>query len=353
MSVELTIFKCQIPLAKPYHLAFTKVTQFDSFFCRLTTNAGDFWGETTALPGYSWETPQSIWNNISRWTQVNSLNDIKSALNFGAYENPFAASCISTAIEKSDGALIPKAVKIPLVGIISSANNAEIEQQLSSQIDSGFKTIKVKVQGNLAVDMPKLEFIQSILPVGVNIRIDANQSYVLNDAIQLVSILNSDKVELFEQPFKPNQWNEMVELKKECPVPLMLDESIWTEKHILKAIELDCAEYVKLKLFKHGSINETKRLIKLSQSSDLKVVFGNGVQSNIGCYDEAILFSELNLSTVGELNGYLKQSAIVNNNLKFESGILSTVENPIYSESQIKEFTLNSKTVEFHYKNAR
>ena len=66
---------------------------------------------------------------------------------------------------------------------------------------------------------------------------------------------------------------------------------------------------------------ETKRLIKLSQSSDLKVVFRNGVQSNIGCYDEAILFSELNLSTVGELNGYLKQSAIVNNNLKFESGI--------------------------------
>ena len=346
MSVELTIFKCQIPLTRPYHLAFTEIKHFDSFFCRLQKDNDEYWSETTALPGYSWETPESIWDNINSWIGSETMQDLKWNLKHGAVRNPFAATCISTAIEKSNSALIPKAVKIPLVGIISSADNSEIEQQLSSQIDSGFTTIKVKVQGNLAVDLPKLEFIQSVLPAGINIRIDANQSYVLNDAIQLVSILNSDKVELFEQPFQPNQWDEMVELKKESPVPLMLDESIWTEEHILKTIELDCAEYVKLKLFKHGSVNETKRLINLSQNSDLKVVFGNGVQSNIGCYDEAILFSELNLSTVGELNGYLKQSAIVNNNLKFESGILSTVENPTYSESQIKEFTLDSKTVE-------
>ena len=36
-------------------------------------------------------------------------------------------------------------------------------------------------------------------------------------------------VALIEQPFAPPEWEEFAALAAECSVPLMLDESIWSE----------------------------------------------------------------------------------------------------------------------------
>jgi hypothetical protein len=60
--------------------------------------------------------------------------------------------------------------------------------------------------------------------------------------------LPHEHIELFEQPFKEGNWEDMKRLAKISPIPLMLDESIYDMNDIEKVIQLECADYIKLKL---------------------------------------------------------------------------------------------------------
>jgi L-alanine-DL-glutamate epimerase-like enolase superfamily enzyme len=86
----------------------------------------------------------------------------------------------------------------------------------------------------------------------------------------------------------------------------MLDESILGPEDVKKAATLGCASYVKFKLMKAGSRRKLSALIALANSLGLKVVLGNGVAGEIGCYHEAIAALEAGVEAAGEMNGFLK-----------------------------------------------
>ena len=87
----------------------------------------------------------------------------------------------------------------------------------------------------------------------------------------------------------------------------MLDEAIVSEADLDRAIETGCAQAVKFKLMKCGSLAELARLIKKARSSGLKVIVGNGVALDIGCRHEALVLHEAGLTEdAGEMNGFLK-----------------------------------------------
>jgi muconate cycloisomerase len=122
---------------------------------------------------------------------------------------------------------------------------------------------------------------------------------------KLFKEIRPDNIELLEQPFKRNAWQAVESLAKWSPVPIMLDESIWIADDIKKASECR-AGFVKLKLMKHGGIRNTVKLAKLAQGLGLKVILGNGVQTDLGCLDECYAYKFANLKLAGEMNGFLK-----------------------------------------------
>ncbi|GAB5538682.1 MAG: hypothetical protein Salg2KO_07850 [Salibacteraceae bacterium] len=339
--MKLEIYFTKIPLLNPYYLAFQKVEFLDAVYCMVEKNGEQHWGETTPLPGYSWETVESIKRDLNEVLQ-NSRNesDLKQAIQTKKVSSPFAMSCINIALEKHKLQNDPKSVRVPLVGIISSSDEREIEQQLGEQLELGFSIIKVKAQGTLSKDVEKVEFIQRILPPCVKIRIDANQGFALDDAPHFLSILDPDKVELFEQPYSPENWKEMAELNASSSIPLMLDESIWTKEHIDRTVNEGCASLVKLKLQKHASIKETKELIAYARANGLGVVFGNGVQSELGCFDEALIADECNLTRPLELNGFLKHKPFDTGLIRFQDGFATTSIEKVFSKEDIEPYML-------------
>jgi hypothetical protein len=59
---------------------------------------------------------------------------------------------------------------------------------------------------------------------------------------------------------------------------------------------------------KCGSISKTIEYAEFAQQKGLGVVLGNGVQTEIGCYLEALIQNKLNLKVAGEMNGFNKQA---------------------------------------------
>ncbi len=135
-----------------------------------------------------------------------------------------------------------------------------------------------KVKCSSPHDIDKLRRIRAV--TAARLRVDANESWTLEDARLLLPELQQLGVELVEQPLHRDAWNEMKELKATSPLPLYADESCRTEDDVKK-----CAESfhgINIKLTKCGGITPAMRMIKEARTLDLKVMMGCMSESTIG-----------------------------------------------------------------------
>jgi o-succinylbenzoate synthase len=324
MIDKISLYQLKMPLKEPYHLSFVELHHFDTFIAVVQSGGRTGIGETTPLPGYCDEDAEQVWA-VAREVTPRLLGDgdaeAREILEPYIKKNPFAATLFLTALEMAaeEKGLAP--VDVELVGILSTGDHAEIARKLPEAVSRGFKTIKVKVGKDVEADIAKVNYIQSIRPGGVVIRIDANQGYDYDQAARFVRGVRPEGIELFEQPFPKGVWDEMKKLSEISPIPLMLDESINTEEDLMRTIELKCASYVKFKLMKAGSLTNLSRLINTAREAGLKVVLGNGVAGEIGCYHEAVAATRVGLENAGEMNGFLKLTeSVLVSPLRYENG---------------------------------
>ena len=149
MSESLGAYWLKLPLASPYRLSFGTVYSYDSFIVLIPVDEGFVWGEATALPGYSWETADSIWSNILHCIKradddIDVLEKEASALQ---ESSPFAASALLTAIEKYNGLIdydLPRMEEgIPLAGFVGGKEEKDISTQVEGLIGCGDCTFKI------------------------------------------------------------------------------------------------------------------------------------------------------------------------------------------------------------------
>ena len=100
--LRINVCRLAIQLNQPYHLSFAAVNHFDVFLAVLQLENRIAYGECTALPGYSWETPESIWESLGRWLSgaKSSVRKLQACMDADLLKHPFAATPICTALEK-------------------------------------------------------------------------------------------------------------------------------------------------------------------------------------------------------------------------------------------------------------
>lgn len=310
MEVSITTDRVKSKLKHPYNLAIGAVYEFDSIITIIKNEDRMVWGEATPLHGYSWETADSIWETVNRCRDEagGDPEKLKQAAEESSSRAPFAAASMISAVEKFRN--IPfywqfEDVEIPLAGIVNGETEEEIEKEVKALATDGYGTLKAKLLGDVIGDIDRIKKIQELTGRDTKLRLDANQSYDIGRVERLFKEIDVGRLELLEQPFERNAWKAVKALSGWSPVPIMLDESIWNADDIEKAAEAG-AGFVKLKLMKHTSISNTIDLAKKARELGLKVILGNGVQTDLGCADECFIYKAAGLEYAGEMNGFLK-----------------------------------------------
>src|SRR5690606_19093169 len=144
----------------------------------------------------------------------------------------------------------------------------ETPDRLAAEADAlvarGYGTVKVKVGFDPAGDAAMVAAAQQAVGGRARIRIDANQGFTADEAIDFVSRLDPRDIELFEQPCGKDDWDAhmaVVPVARDRGIALMLDESIYTEREIDRAAELGAARFVKVKLMKLCSLERLEAAI--------------------------------------------------------------------------------------------
>ena len=278
-------------LRKPYKLSFATLYSFDSCWIQLTDNQGGVGvGEAVALPGYSWETADEIEGVLAKLAHAAvglSPREFEARCAQDRAASPFAASAAMTALELP--LLLPAIntrhsfdLNFP---VAATDNAAELDRVVAKGLAAGYRHLKLKIGSRLDWDLAAAQQLLTKFQ-GQHFRVvfDANQAYEPVEALEFARLLEklaSERVAWFEQPLPRTSWGECEKLCDATGTPIVLDESIYDERDILRAAQIG-ARGVKLKLSKHFGPRNTLALAAFARGLSLEVAFGNGVATDIG-----------------------------------------------------------------------
>ena len=110
-------------------------------------------------------------------------------------------------------------------------------------------------------------------------RVDANTGWTAAQTLQYAPELAALGVEFIEQPLPVNAWAEMARLHRECPLPLIADESCQTLADVSRCAE--CFSGINIKLTKAGGLTPARRMITRARELGLRVMAGCMIESSI------------------------------------------------------------------------
>ena len=316
MKIErVELHRLEIPLTRPYRLAFGPVTQYDTILVEAIGRDGEHgFGEATLLTGYTDETIGDSYTlacEIARQLPgTESVAASAQMIALGA-RAPFVATAFHTALDMAAGhaLLAPRrAIRVPILGLLQGDGEGELRDAFERLLADGYRTVKVKIGFDVEDDLRALATIQTVVAGRAAIRVDANQGYTAAEAVEFVRSADPVGIELFEQPCAAGDWDahrQAVDAAASTGLPLMLDESIYDLGDIERAAREHACAFVKVKLMKFVGIDALVAAIARIRALGMKPVLGNGVACDVSCWMEACVAAHC-IDNAGEMNGFLK-----------------------------------------------
>jgi L-alanine-DL-glutamate epimerase-like enolase superfamily enzyme len=140
----------------------------------------------------------------------------------------------------------------------------------------GFPVLKVKM--GLDNDFEIMETIRKLTDRPV--RIDANEGWTREEALEKIQWLKDRNVEFIEQPLPADMLEDSRWLAERSPLPLFADENVTSLEDI--PLLRGAFHGINVKLMKCGGIREALRMIHAARSCGLMVMLGCTVESSIG-----------------------------------------------------------------------
>ena len=326
---EVALWRLKLPLKKPYKVSRWEFFEFEPFVAELRGDDGQTgFGEAVITDGYGHETMAEGWRVLERQAEriaAMTLEDARRALEETLADAPQATSVLYAALEMAAGEPlydVRREARLPLLEPVSSFAPEDVPEEIERLIGQGFRTLKVKVGFGAEQDLARVRAIQACLNGRAEIRLDANQSYGVEEGRRFAAALDPTGVQLFEQPCDMDDWAANAAVAEVSAVPIMLDESIYGLPDIERAAGVKGVGFVKLKLKKLGGARRLEAALKRIGALGLTPVLGDGTASEIGCWQEACV-ARSTIDNAGENNGYLKlRDSLFRRPLRFERGDL-------------------------------
>ena len=204
---------------------------------------------------------------------------------FTEYQDEEAATWLQAAIEWGfDELPEPVRKQVPVNAILPAVPTDEVAKVLGRA--GKFSTVKIKVadpKQSLADDLERILEVKNLFPEA-KIRLDANGGYSVEEALELITQLESNSIELefFEQPVATIA--ELAELRVEiakrgATVKIAADESVRKSSDPL-AVEL--AGAADLLVLKSAPLGGVRNALDIANSSKLEICASSAMQSSIG-----------------------------------------------------------------------
>jgi L-Ala-D/L-Glu epimerase / N-acetyl-D-glutamate racemase len=140
-----------------------------------------------------------------------------------------------------------------------------------------FKSVKLKLGGRDGLDVDRVRAVRAVWDRPI--RVDVNEYWTLDEALDSIPLLAELGVDYVEQPLRAHDPDGPA-LKASSPLPIFVDEDCHTTADLEACPER--ADGINIKLAKSGGIREAVRMAYAARALRMGVMLGCMVESGLG-----------------------------------------------------------------------
>lgn len=294
--IKTEIYRFSIPM-KPFSIATGTMSYAQNVFIRIYTDTEIYGvGECSAFPVITGETQDTclvlaqdfarLWKGKDpldipkRMKELNEYvahnNTIKSAFDMALYD--LAAKAEEKPLYKFLGGAKRRIETDITVGLGAVKDMVDQAHEFKR---NGAGILKIKLGKGVAEDLKRIEKIREKVGSDLIIRVDANQGWDFNEAIEFLTKAERYNIEFCEQPIPKALDDLLSELRLKSPIKIMADESCLDRHDARKLIKKNACDYINIKFSKAGGITEALEIYKTAARSGVGCMLGGMLESRI------------------------------------------------------------------------
>jgi len=376
MSTIRTVeaYPLKIPYVRPFVLSRGVVGKpgvpGDHLYVRIETSNGTVgWGEARLMHTWMYETLESAYTSLVNYIAPAlkgmdsfSLNLILRKLDklltpVVSSGQPFVKSAVETALFDVMGKITGQPIHRLIGGKICdyvelsammSGDPEAMADYAKEMASKGYKCFKVKIMGDPVEDVKRLKVVSEAVP-DATIWADANQAYTsftIRRLLNLIADMDIKRIICLEQPVPTWDYGGLKRITSESPIPVAVDESMFSHYDLIKLISADALDLIVLKLAKSGIIGNLK-IAALAEATGIDLFASGMTESGVGFTASVHLFSTLPIAAPIDINGSQFLESLLVDGLSFEGAKVKVPDRPGLGvevrEDKIEEYMVKLK----------
>lgn len=145
-------------------------------------------------------------------------------------------------------------------------------EQVSSFVERGYRTIKVKVgRDDITEDIERLAVVREAIGSNVNLLLDVNQKWTGADAARRVKLFERFNPSWIEEPVKAEDISGNARVRSSVSTPVALGESLYSRYQVADYIRAGAVDIVQADVTRVGGFTEWMKIAHLSSANNLPV----------------------------------------------------------------------------------
>jgi L-alanine-DL-glutamate epimerase-like enolase superfamily enzyme len=295
---QIELYKLSIPLIEPFITSLGTDYTADNVLVRIHTKEGIIgFGECSPympINGESQETCMVVGELFAKALIGHNALDIEGAVKL-MDSIIYANGSIKSAFDIALYDIASQHAGVPLYKFIGGKNDKTIitdytvslaepevmAVQALKILSQGYPAIKVKLGKDGKKDVVRMKAIRAAVGPAIPLRIDANQGWNVEEAIETLKALAPLDIQHCEEPIPRWNYLSLPRVKKESPIPIMADECCGDDHDAERLIALDACDYFNIKLGKSGGIFKALKMARLAEAAGLHLQIGAMIESRL------------------------------------------------------------------------
>ncbi len=290
----------RLPLHQPFIVSYGRFDDMPSILLRVVTDEGvEGWGEAVPDPHVTGESFEGAFASLCH-TLLPCLADLAVVdseilhrrMDSTLLGNPSIKAAIDLAVHDA----LARTLGVPLFHLLGGRAHAALAQpyvisikppedaavEAAAAVEDGFAEIKLKVGADDGLDIERIRSLDEAVGERAALRVDANQGWDRSMALRVIRETSDCGVDWYEQPLPAHDVEGMAALRWATGARLMIDEGVHTSSDLIRAIRLDAADMVNIKLMKAGGIRPSMALVSVAEAAGMPCQIGSMVESAVG-----------------------------------------------------------------------
>jgi L-Ala-D/L-Glu epimerase len=339
---QIELYKLSIPLKEPFITSLGRDDHAENVLVKIITDKGiTGFGECSPympINGESQDTCFIVGQYFAKLLKGQNALQIEECI-IAMDKLIYGNTSIKSAFDMAIYDIASQDAGVPLYKFLGGKNDKTIITDYTVSIgdpkkmaadaikikEEGYPAIKIKLGQDGDLDVVRIKAIRDAVGKEIPLRIDANQGWSVDEAINTLQALGQYDIQHCEEPIPRWEFMHLPKVKKASPIPIMADECCADDHDAERLIYINACDYFNIKLGKSGGIFKALKMVRMAEQANIHLQVGAMLESRLAMtafthfslcspmivhfdFDTALMFIEDPVSggIVYEKNGVVK-----------------------------------------------